>query len=82
MQITIEMPHNLLDAIHSNSNHFAHQAKMAMASKLYELGTLSTGMAAQLVGIERAEFLLTLSQYGVALIDLDQDELLADLKNA
>jgi predicted HTH domain antitoxin len=82
MQITIEIPHNLLDAIHSHSKDFAHQAKMAMASKLYELGTLSTGMAAQLVGIERGEFLLTLSQYGVAFIDLDQDELLADLKNA
>ncbi|QPB72171.1 UPF0175 family protein [Magnetovirga frankeli] len=55
---------------------------MAMASKLYEMGKLSSGMAAQMLGMGRVEFLMQLGQYGVALIDLDEDELAGDLSNA
>ncbi len=55
---------------------------MAMATKLYEMGKLSSGMAAQIAGLERIEFLLQLSQYGVLLIDLDEEELHTDFDNA
>jgi predicted HTH domain antitoxin len=39
---------------------FEREAKMAMAVKLFELGKLSSGMAANLVGMQRVEFLLSL----------------------
>jgi predicted HTH domain antitoxin len=82
MQLTIEIPPELPDAIHCTPAEFNRQAKMAMASKLYEMGKLSSGMAAQMAGLGRVQFLMQLSQYGVAMIDLDHDELNADLKNA
>jgi predicted HTH domain antitoxin len=53
-----------------------------MAVKLFELGKLSSGMAANLVGMERVAFLLSLHRYGVAMIDLDAAELESDLNNA
>ena len=39
-------------------------------------------MAAKLVGMDRVTFLLSLHNYGIPMIDLDEDELLTDVKNA
>lgn len=80
--ITIETPPQLSDILHCSPEELKHQAKMAMATKLYEMGKLSSGMAAQIAGVERVEFLLQLSHYGVSMIDLDTEELHADLDNA
>jgi predicted HTH domain antitoxin len=82
MLITVEFPQQLPDMIQCSAADFERQAKMAMASKLYEMGKLSSGMAAQMLGMGRVEFLMQLGQYGVALIDLDEDELAGDLSNA
>jgi predicted HTH domain antitoxin len=82
MQLTIDIPQQLPDAIQCTPAEFSRQAKMAMASKLYEMGKLSSGLAAQMVGIDRMQFLIQLSQYGVAMIDLDQEELASDQTNA
>ena len=56
--------------------------RMAMAAKLFEMGRLSSGMAAQLVGMDRVTFLLRLHEYGVSMIDLDEDDLESDFCNA
>lgn len=53
-----------------------------MAVKLFDMKRLSSGMAAALVGLDRVSFLLQLHHYGAATIDLDEEELLADLPNA
>lgn len=82
MQITIDIPQQLPDIMHCSPVDFEKQAKMAMVAKLYEMGKLSSGMAAQIAGLERVEFLLQLSQFGVPMIDLDKDELQADFENA
>jgi predicted HTH domain antitoxin len=82
MLITVETPPQLPDILQCSPADFRHQAKMAMATKLYEMGKISSGMAAQLAGIGRVEFLLQLSRYGVTMIDLDEEELNADFKNA
>lgn len=82
MHITLDIPSQLPDAIQCSKDEFAREAKMALACKLYEMGKLSSGIAAQIVGLERVTFLLQLSHYGVPMIDLDRDELLADIDNA
>ena len=56
--------------------------KLAMGIKLYEMKRLSSGMAASLVGMERVQFLGELHRYGIAVIDLDDDELAEDVINA
>ena len=82
MQITIEYPALLPDALQQTRADFEQEAKMAMAIKLFEMKRLSSGMAAQLAGMDRVPFLLSLHRYGVAMIDLDEEELLSDLENA
>ncbi len=81
-QINIEYPPSLLDAIQKNRAEFEQEAKLAMAVKLFEMKKLSSGMAAQLIGMDRVTFLLNLHLYGVAMINLEDDELSADIENA
>jgi predicted HTH domain antitoxin len=82
MQLIINYPEKLPDALQQSSEQFEREAKMAMAVKLYEMKRISSGTAAALAGVERVEFLLDLHRYGVAAIDLSTDELQADLDNA
>lgn len=82
MNIIVEIPQNFPDAMHCTPEEFSREAKMAMAAKLYEMRRLSSGMAAALAGVGRVEFLLELHRYGVAVIDIDQEELEQDAANA
>ena len=82
MRMIIEYPKLLPDVLQQTQMEFEREAKMAMAVKLFELGKLSSGMAANLVGMQRVEFLLSLYRYNVAMIDLDKVELESDSKNA
>jgi predicted HTH domain antitoxin len=82
MQLLLEVPSNLPDAAHCTPQEFLREAKLSMAVKLFEMKRLSSGMAASLIGMSRVEFLAELHRYGVAMIDLDQDDLAQDLANA
>jgi predicted HTH domain antitoxin len=82
VQLVIDYPPLLPDALQQSREEFEQEAKMAMAVKLFEMKRLSSGMAARLAGMDRVSFLLTLHRYGVAMIDLDEQELQSDLDNA
>ena len=64
-QITIEIPETVLLAEKMDADAFAREMRVLTAVKLYELGRLSSGRAAELAGMSRVEFLLTLKQYEV-----------------
>ena len=82
MQLVIEYPKHLSDAVQQTRADFEQEAKMAMAVKLFEMKRLSSGIAAKLAGMDRVTFILSLHRYSVAMIDLEEDELLSDLENA
>lgn len=82
MQILVEVPSTMLDALQRSPQEFTLEAKMAMAAKLYEMKRLSSGMAASLVGIGRVQLLRELHHYGVPVVDLTQAELESDIANA
>ena len=82
MVLKVSYPDSLPDALHQTPAEFEREAKMAMAVKLFEMKRLSSGAAATLVGMDRASFLLELHRYGVAMIDLTEEELRSDLENA
>nr|MBF0222737.1 UPF0175 family protein [Desulfobulbaceae bacterium] len=82
LQLTVEYPETIPDALHATREQFEQEAKMAMAVKLFEMKRLSSGMAASLLNMDRVTFILTLSRYGVSAIDETEDELEADLNNA
>ncbi len=76
-QITIEVPESMLLVQNTDAIAFADEIQMLAAVKLYELGRLSSSHAAELAGVSRVEFLLSLSRYKVfplqsELTDLEQ----------
>ncbi len=50
--------------------------------ELYRLGEISSGKAAQLLDMERSEFIKFASRLGIPFIDMDKEELLEDYKQA
>jgi len=82
MRLNIEYPETLPDALQETPEEFEHEARMAMAVKLFEMKRISSGMAAQLVGIDRVAFLLSLHRYGVTMIAFSEEELVSDAKHA
>jgi predicted HTH domain antitoxin len=64
-QIIIDVPEKVLLAEKADEVTFARELRILAAVKLYELGRLSSGRAAELAGMPRVEFLLTLGQYKV-----------------
>lgn len=78
LQLNIDYPETLPDAMGRTREQFEQEAKWAMAIKLFEMKRLSSGQAAALIGIDRVSFLLNLHLLGVAMIDLSEEELLSD----
>ncbi|NEQ40032.1 MAG: UPF0175 family protein [Okeania sp. SIO3I5] len=56
--------------------------KLIPAIKLYKLGRLSSGAAANLAGIPKVLFLTKLADYGVDTFQLTEAELAEELKRA
>ena len=82
LQLNINYPENFPDAVGRTREQFEQEAKWAMAIKLFEMKRLSSGQAAVLIGIDRVSFLLNLNRYGVAMLDLSEEELRSDMENS
>lgn len=79
---TIEVPEEVRLCLNVSPAQFSVEIRMAAAAKLYEMGRLSSGRAAELAGISRVRFLHELGRYDVASFDLSEDELAQDIANA
>jgi predicted HTH domain antitoxin len=74
-QITMDIPDETLLALKLTEGEAADALRMAAAVKLYELGRLSSGAAAQLAGVPRVLFLNRLADYGVDTFKLTEEDL-------
>ena len=80
--ISIECPNDILHALEETPEEFAREARMLLGAKLYEIGRLSSGRAAELAGMERVQFFEALKSYKVPVINLSPDELERDFESA
>jgi len=73
--IHIDLPAKLLLTTGQSQEEFIREAKFLLALKLFELGRVSSGWAAEICGVPRVEFLLLAGKQGVPVTDLDAEEL-------
>ena len=77
--LQIDYPEALPDLLQLTTREFEAEAKMAMAAKLYDMGKISSAVAADILGISRVAFLLQLSRYQVSAMNFDPDESMNDV---
>ena len=80
--MTIEYPSEVLWALQEEPEEFGTEARMLLALKLYEMGKLSTGLAAQLAGMSREAFFFELGRYGLSPFGETVEELEEDFVHA
>ena len=80
--ISIQCPDSVLISLKESPEEFAKEATKVLAVKLYEMGKLSSGRAAEFAGMSRISFLQILAEFGTPIFDLTKEELGRDLNNA
>ena len=69
---------NIPDTVDLNDR----EAKILLASRLYEKGKLTMGQAAEMVGLSKRAFMEILGDYDVSIFNYPLSELENDIKNA
>lgn len=81
--IKITYPESLANALKMNSKDFEKEIKMSSLVKLFELGKISSGVAAKVLGISRVDFLDSMASYKVSVFNYsDIEDLNEDIANA
>ncbi len=81
-KLTIPYSEDLLLSLKASPAEFEAEARLLLAVKLYELGRVSTGRAAELAGMSRVSFIFALDRFGLSPIGVDPDELAEDMAHA
>jgi predicted HTH domain antitoxin len=78
----LNIPDEILVALKLSADVAEHEVVLAAAVKLFEVGRLSAGAAAQLAGVPKPVFMAKLADYGVPVFGVTADEIARDAENA
>jgi predicted HTH domain antitoxin len=79
-RITLEYPDDLELAVQTTPEELQAQIRLMAALKMFELGKLSSGKAAELAGMSRMEFFEKCGRYRVSLFNYPPEELEAEMQ--
>ena len=79
-QIILDLPEETLSALKLSPEKAEQEIRLSSAVKLYEIGRLSSGAAANLAGIPRTVFLSKLADYAVDTFRLTEEDLTNEAK--
>lgn len=73
--ISIDLPETAFLSLGKNSKDLGREILIAAVVKWFELGSISQGKAAEILGLSRAEFLEVLSDYRVSAWQYTKEDL-------
>lgn len=80
--VQVELPRDLLVALNVTASEAGRRAQEWLTIELFREGEISTGKAAEILGVTKTQFILLLDQRNVDYLDLSPDELLSDVEAA
>ena len=81
-KLSIPYSDDLLVASGKSKEVLEQELRFLLAVKLFELCRLSLGKAAQLCGMPKLNFMDELGRMGIPIINLDDDQIRDELRNA
>ncbi len=80
-EFKVNAPRGFANAIHLTQSELEQHILLMAALKMFELGKVSSGKAAELAGMSRVEFLTQCGRYKVSIFNYDDDEIEAELRS-
>jgi predicted HTH domain antitoxin len=80
-KISIDLPDSLFLSKATSFEEIKKESLFAVASYLFQKGYLSSGVAAEMCGDNRVDFILKLGRSGIPVADLDGEELDEEFSN-
>ena len=77
--ITVEFPLDILLTLNENETELKADIKISLALRLYQLGKLTIGKAAQIAGLSRLEFESILVDNGLHISNLTYEDVMNDV---
>ncbi|MCI0420813.1 MAG: UPF0175 family protein [Acidobacteria bacterium] len=81
LTLRIDMPEGVFSAIRKSPAEFADEMLLAAAVKWYEIGLVSQGKAAEIAGLSRTQFILSLARFGVSPFQYTADDIERELRD-
>ena len=78
--LTVPYPQDFELAVSTTREELEAQVRLMAALKMFELGKLSSGKAAELAGMSRVEFYEMCGRYRVSILNYDPEDLESELK--
>lgn len=79
-ELRIKYPDGFEQAIHLTKEEMEQHIRLMAALKMFELGKLSSGKAAELAGMSRVEFFEVCGRYHVSIFNYPPEELEQEIK--
>jgi predicted HTH domain antitoxin len=76
--VKIEIEDSLAALLHQTNQPVQQAGREMIVLELYRRGTISSGKAAELLGMERIDFIKHASRLGIPYIDMTEDEWAAE----
>lgn len=78
--LTIQIPDSVLIQTGASRESLQREGEFWLALRFFQSGRLTSGQAAVMCGLNRVDFLFEVARQGVAVADLDGDELKQELE--
>ena len=79
-ELKIKYPTGFEHAVHMTKEEMEQHIRLMAALKMFELGKISSGKAAELAGMSRAEFLEACGRYRIPVFNYPDEEIGEEIK--